>query len=244
MSPFACRGRGAGARGRVLVRRSPFRGQRPSPNPLPKGEGTNAAGCSARPLLAGCRRHDGFTRDFARASGKVRRRQAARQVSQPSILRTSSRIMLENRNLKLDLLALALLAAVIFLAAALFSYDPADPPGQARFPRARPAGERVRILGRARQPVAVRGVWTRRVLFVGVAGRVRRGVADAAGSGPTVAAGRRLAALDAGRDDFCRPGHARPLAGTGDRRRRLSGRHRARRCCKPSLPAWARTSSP
>ena len=39
--------------------------------------------------------------------------------------------MLENRNLKLDLLALALLAAVIFLAAALLSYDPADPPGTA-----------------------------------------------------------------------------------------------------------------
>ena len=36
--------------------------------------------------------------------------------------------MLENRNLKLDLLALALLAVVIFLAAALFSYAPADLP--------------------------------------------------------------------------------------------------------------------
>ena len=44
------------------------------------------------------------------------------------------RIMLENRNLKLDLLALALLAAVIFLAAALLSYDPADPPGKLVFP--------------------------------------------------------------------------------------------------------------
>jgi 4TM region of DNA translocase FtsK/SpoIIIE len=43
--------------------------------------------------------------------------------------------MLENRNLKLDLLALALLAAVIFLAAALFSYDPADPPGKLVFPQ-------------------------------------------------------------------------------------------------------------
>ena len=42
--------------------------------------------------------------------------------------------MLENRNLKLDLLALALLAAVIFLAAALLSYDPADPPGTLVFP--------------------------------------------------------------------------------------------------------------
>jgi DNA segregation ATPase FtsK/SpoIIIE, S-DNA-T family len=47
--------------------------------------------------------------------------------------------MLENRNLKLDLLALALLAAVIFLAAALLSYDPADPPGGLVYPtHARP----------------------------------------------------------------------------------------------------------
>ncbi len=42
--------------------------------------------------------------------------------------------MLENRSLKRDLLALALLAGVIFLAAALFSYDPADPPGKLVFP--------------------------------------------------------------------------------------------------------------
>ena len=43
--------------------------------------------------------------------------------------------MLENRNLKRDLFALALLAAVIFLAAALFTYDPADPPAKLVFPR-------------------------------------------------------------------------------------------------------------
>lgn len=43
--------------------------------------------------------------------------------------------MLENRNLKLDLLALALLAAVIFLAAALLSYDPADPPNKLALPQ-------------------------------------------------------------------------------------------------------------
>ena len=54
--------------------------------------------------------------------------------------------MLENRKLKLDLLALALLAAVIFLAAALLSYDPADPPGTLVFP------------ARA-QPVNVCGYW-------------------------------------------------------------------------------------
>ncbi|MEN6450579.1 MAG: DNA translocase FtsK [Thermoguttaceae bacterium] len=42
--------------------------------------------------------------------------------------------MLENRNLKLDLLALTLLAGVVFLAAALLSYDPADPPSRLVFP--------------------------------------------------------------------------------------------------------------
>ncbi len=43
--------------------------------------------------------------------------------------------MLENRNLKIDLLALVLLAGVIFLGAALLSYDPADPPGKLVFPQ-------------------------------------------------------------------------------------------------------------
>jgi S-DNA-T family DNA segregation ATPase FtsK/SpoIIIE len=43
--------------------------------------------------------------------------------------------MLEQRNLKLDLLALALLALSIFLAAALFSYDPADPPSKLVYPQ-------------------------------------------------------------------------------------------------------------
>ncbi len=42
--------------------------------------------------------------------------------------------MLENRSLKLDLFALALLAGCALLAAALFSYDPADPPGTLVFP--------------------------------------------------------------------------------------------------------------
>jgi len=43
--------------------------------------------------------------------------------------------MLENRSLKRDLLALALLAAAIFLAAALFTYDPADPPAKLVLPQ-------------------------------------------------------------------------------------------------------------
>jgi S-DNA-T family DNA segregation ATPase FtsK/SpoIIIE len=42
--------------------------------------------------------------------------------------------MLEQRNLRLDLLALGLLALTIFLAAALLSYDPADPPSKLVFP--------------------------------------------------------------------------------------------------------------
>jgi S-DNA-T family DNA segregation ATPase FtsK/SpoIIIE len=42
--------------------------------------------------------------------------------------------MLEHRNLKRDLLALGLLAAVVFLAASLLSYDPADPPSKLVFP--------------------------------------------------------------------------------------------------------------
>jgi S-DNA-T family DNA segregation ATPase FtsK/SpoIIIE len=42
--------------------------------------------------------------------------------------------MFEERNLKCDLAALALLALVIFLTAALFSYDPADPPSSLVFP--------------------------------------------------------------------------------------------------------------
>ncbi len=42
--------------------------------------------------------------------------------------------MLEDRNLRLDLLALGLLALTIFLAAALLSYDPADPPSTLVYP--------------------------------------------------------------------------------------------------------------
>jgi S-DNA-T family DNA segregation ATPase FtsK/SpoIIIE len=42
--------------------------------------------------------------------------------------------MLEDRDLKLDLLALGLLAVTIFLAAALLSYHPTDPPGKLVYP--------------------------------------------------------------------------------------------------------------
>jgi len=48
--------------------------------------------------------------------------------------------MLEQRNLKLDLLALGLLALVVFLGASLLSYDAADPPNTLVYPpRAQPA---------------------------------------------------------------------------------------------------------
>jgi S-DNA-T family DNA segregation ATPase FtsK/SpoIIIE len=42
--------------------------------------------------------------------------------------------MLEPRNLKVDLFALGVLALTIFLAAAVFSYDPADPPSKLVYP--------------------------------------------------------------------------------------------------------------
>lgn len=44
--------------------------------------------------------------------------------------------MLEQRDLRLDLLALLLLALTVFLAASLFSYDPADPPNTLVYPAA------------------------------------------------------------------------------------------------------------
>jgi len=53
--------------------------------------------------------------------------------------------MLEERNLRLDLLALGLLALTIFLAAALLSYDPADPPGTLVYP---PRAETANVCGR------------------------------------------------------------------------------------------------
>jgi len=54
--------------------------------------------------------------------------------------------MLEQRNLKLDLLALGLLALTIFLAAALLSYDPADPPSKLVFPE---RAETLNVCGRS-----------------------------------------------------------------------------------------------
>ena len=44
--------------------------------------------------------------------------------------------MFEERDLKIDLLALGLLALTVFLAAGLFSYDPSDPPSELVYPAA------------------------------------------------------------------------------------------------------------
>lgn len=44
--------------------------------------------------------------------------------------------MFEERDLKIDLLALGLLALTVFLAAGLFSYDPSDPPSEVVYPAA------------------------------------------------------------------------------------------------------------
>jgi len=61
--------------------------------------------------------------------------------------------MLEQRNLKLDLLALGLLALTVFLAASLVSYDPADPPGTLVYPE---RAETANICGRYG---ALAGAW-------------------------------------------------------------------------------------
>ncbi|MEA1952724.1 MAG: DNA translocase FtsK 4TM domain-containing protein [Planctomycetota bacterium] len=52
--------------------------------------------------------------------------------------------MLEDRNLKLDLFALGLLGATVFLGAALLSYSPADPPSRLLYP---PATETANVCG-------------------------------------------------------------------------------------------------
>ncbi|MEO1994741.1 MAG: DNA translocase FtsK 4TM domain-containing protein, partial [Planctomycetaceae bacterium] len=43
--------------------------------------------------------------------------------------------MVDLRRIRNDLIALTLMAATVFLAISLFSYDPADPPGQSVYPR-------------------------------------------------------------------------------------------------------------
>ena len=116
--------------------------------------------------------------------------------------------MLENRNLKLDLLALGLLAAVIFLAAALLSYDPADPPSKLVFPRhSQPANvcghsgamaSRLAVRGLGLGPITCWFRWPSSTPCCLIRARV----------GPALAAGRRLAAVAGGRDHAGRHGRA------------------------------------
>ncbi|MDY0167377.1 MAG: DNA translocase FtsK [Thermoguttaceae bacterium] len=63
--------------------------------------------------------------------------------------------MLEERNLKLDLLALGLLALTLFLTAAILSHDVADPPSRTVYP---PPSEIVNLCGRS-------GAWAAWLLF-------------------------------------------------------------------------------
>ena len=63
--------------------------------------------------------------------------------------------MLDDRDLKLDLLALGLLALVLFLAAAMLSHDVADPPSRAVYP---PPAEVSNLCGRS-------GAWAAWLLF-------------------------------------------------------------------------------
>ena len=72
----------------------------------------------------------------------------------PTIPR-SARLMLEHRDLKKDLLALGLLALAVFLAAALLSYDPGDPPSKLVYP---PRAEVLNVCGRS-------GAFVSRYLF-------------------------------------------------------------------------------
>ena len=140
----------------------------------------------------------------------------------------TARLMLEQRDLKKDLLALGLLALAVFLAAALLSYDPGDPPASSSIPQ---RAEVLNVCGRS-------GAFVSRYLFsalglgayylVLLPGRARRHAPGPAAADPAHHAAVRLADLAGRTDDLRRHGHAAALAGPGDRRRRLPGRGRAR----------------
>ena len=151
--------------------------------------------------------------------------------------------MLEERNIKIDLLALGLLATVVFLSAALLSYDPADPPSHLVFPQ---HGNPVNVCGHS-------GAIVSRLLFeaFGLGAYylvVSLAVFDAVLlirrtiSQPWLRAVGWLlslvgvAALAAMAVPGLSPG---PVIGAGG----YLGAT-ARRCCKPSSPASAPTSSP
>src|SRR5580658_6579737 len=66
--------------------------------------------------------------------------------------------MLEQRNRKVDLIALGLMALTIFLALTLFTYDPADPPGANAYP---PRAHVANLCGRS-------GAWAAHLLLEGL----------------------------------------------------------------------------
>ena len=145
----------------------------------------------------------------------------------PAIPR-SARLMLEQRDLKKDLLALGLLALAVFLAAALLSYDPGDPPSKLVYPE---RAEVLNVCGRS-------GAFVSRYLFsaLGLGAYYlvfSLGVLDAMllvrrPLDPADHAALRLADLAGRTDDLRRHGHAAVLAGPGDRLRRLPRRGRTR----------------
>src|SRR5580658_1239291 len=73
-------------------------------------------------------------------------------------LRDESPSMLEQRNRKVDLIALGLMALTIFLALTLFTYDPADPPGANAYP---PRAHVTNLCGRS-------GAWAAHLLLEGL----------------------------------------------------------------------------
>ena len=83
------------------------------------------------------------------------RQDPAAMIARGPTVPRSARLMLEQRDLKKDLLALGLLALAVFLAAALLSYDPGDPPSKLVYPE---RAEVLNVCGRS-------GAFVSRYLF-------------------------------------------------------------------------------
>ena len=78
----------------------------------------------------------------------VQRRDAPPPSAQPADTPPRPLRMLDNRSLKLDVFALALLGLVALLALAVLTYRPADPPSDLVYP---PAEQYANACGRLRQ---------------------------------------------------------------------------------------------